>query len=56
MGHQNWFYFKLINWTEDKKNIFLNVSNMRRTFKLIKKGQKVWKRFRKVQNMVKTSI
>jgi hypothetical protein len=47
MGHQNWFYFKLFNYSEDKKNIFLNVCNLKRGFKMVKKGQKLFYRFRK---------
>lgn len=57
MGHQNWFYFKLLNNSEDKKTVFLNVCNLKRGFKLVRKGQKIFSRLRKInKTSLKTSI
>ena len=40
-GHQGWFYFKISNLAE-KRNIKINICNLRRNYKMINEGQSVY--------------
>ena len=49
-GHQNWFYFSIQNPSHVNKLIKINICNVKRDFKMILRGQKIFMRSKNVPN------